>query len=110
MSDQLITTHKPDRIKTYSEQTAGERAVRADFNPSKEGNVAHIKRQFANIYDFIDEMEEDITNKIKSANTGATADEDITQDYKLDELWESVKIAKESIMTACMYAVKAATT
>lgn len=69
------------------EQTFGEMRVRADFNASRNDNVANLKNGFARLIDIVDAIPSD---------TG--------------EVQRLKSIAFTQLETACMFAVKAATT
>ena len=71
-----------------SEQTLGQKRVKAEFNPAKDGTVDHLKNQSANLIDLLEE--------IKSG-----------PDMISGEQARVISLAQTHIETACMYGVKA---
>lgn len=72
--------------ETVTEQSLGQKRVKAEFNPAKDNKVDHVKNQSANLIDLI----------------GTLRTEDAS-----GELHRLISIAQTEIETACMYAVKA---
>ena len=91
-------------MKTYLDQTKGERMVRADFNPSKEGNVAHIKRMHAAMIDSLEEMTGELCEKV---NSSSISDEE--KMLRTQEIEAAMYDAQHYLSSASTRAVFAAT-
>jgi hypothetical protein len=91
-------------MKTYLEQSKGERMVRASFNPSQEGNVAHIKRMFANAIDSLETVAHECCEKIH--NTEMSDEE---KALRCEEVHQCMYDAQHYIASASTRAVMAAT-
>jgi hypothetical protein len=72
-------------------QTIGQKRVKADFNPDKNGLVDKIKNKSAELIDLLESMR----------NTGSQAEKVSGEKHRL------IAIAQTEIETACMYAEKA---
>ena len=73
------------------EKTLGEKRVRTDFNPSKEGNVEFIKQKTAELINVLEEFKNDERNNLDG------------------EAKRLVSLAQTSFEEAAMWGVKAVT-
>ena len=73
------------------EQTLGQKRVKAEFNPEKNGIVDQIKNKSAELIDLIETMR----------NSGTQAEKVGSEKHRL------ISIAQTEIETGAMYAVKA---
>ena len=73
------------------EKTLGEKRVRTDFNPSKEGNVEFIKQKTAELINVLEDFKNDERNNLDG------------------EAKRLVSLAQTSFEEAAMWGVKAVT-
>lgn len=72
-------------METMNNQTLGQKRVKAEFNPAKNGLVDQIKNKSAELIDMLEQM----------------------RDGGSSEKQRVISIAQTELETACMYAVKA---